>query len=233
MYQITTFVPEKIWIIEYPIKYSGVKFNARTTLVKLDDGSILIHSPCRINDDLKKDILKLGPVGYIVAPGNFHHLFVNLAQDAFPYAKTYISEGIQKKQKDLRYNAILTDKPILDEFLQQPVLGSKIMKEVAFLHKETKTLILVDLIENIGDDTKGTNIPLRIWWFIFRMWNKAKPAPEYQLGWSNKKEAAKSLQIMLDWDFDKIILSHGDLITTNAKDTAKGAWQTILKHINK
>ncbi len=99
MYEITTFVPNKIWIIQYPIKYSGVKFNARTTLVKLDDGSILIHSPCRIDDDLKNDILKLGEVSYIIAPGNFHHLFVSLAQDAFPYAKTFISDGIQKKNQ--------------------------------------------------------------------------------------------------------------------------------------
>ncbi|WP_241692615.1 DUF4336 domain-containing protein [Francisella orientalis] len=28
------------------------------------------------------------------------------------------------------------------------------MNEIAFLHKDTKTLILVDIIENIGSNTK-------------------------------------------------------------------------------
>ncbi|ASG67751.1 hypothetical protein fh0823_09700 [Francisella halioticida] len=169
MYQIIPFIENKIWIIEYPIKYSGVKFSSRTALIKLDDNSILIHSPCKIDKKLKREILELGDVSYIFAPGNFHHLYINSAQQAFPNAKTYICEGIQKKQPNLKYNGVLTEKTLLDEFKQQPTLGSKIMNEVILLHKETKTLIVVDIIENIGSKTKNTSFGIKIWWFIFRM----------------------------------------------------------------
>ncbi|MED7819720.1 MULTISPECIES: DUF4336 domain-containing protein [unclassified Francisella] len=231
MYEIISFIENKIWIIEYPIKYSGVKFSSRTTLVKLDDGSILIHSPCKIDEKLKKEILKLGEVSYIFAPGNFHHLYISSAQEAFPNSKTYICEGIEKKQPNLKYEGILTEKTLLNEFKQQPILGSKIMNEVVLLHKETKTLIVVDIIENIGSKTKNTGFGIKIWWLIFRMWNKAKPAPEYQLGWKDKKLAAQSLQTILEWDFDKIILAHGDLITHDAKQVAKIAWKKPLNKL--
>ncbi|API86968.1 DUF4336 domain-containing protein [Francisella uliginis] len=231
MYEIISFIENKIWIIEYPIKYSGVKFSSRTTLIKLDDGSVLIHSPCEIDEKLKQEILKLGDVSYIFAPGNFHHLYIDSAQKAFPNAKTYICKGIEKKQPNLKYDGILTEETLLSEFKQQPILGSKIMNEVVLLHKETKTLIVVDIIENIGNKTQNIGFGIKIWWLIFRMWNKAKPAPEYQLGWKDKKLAAQSLQNILEWDFDKIILAHGNLITQNAKQIATTAWKKPLNKL--
>lgn len=233
MYEIYPFITDRIWIIEYPVKYSGIKFSSRTTLVKLKDDSILIHSPCKIDNSLKNRILKIGDVSCIIAPGNFHHLHVKSAQDAFPKAKTYICEGVDKKQPGLKYDKILTDEPISEELLQQPILGNKIMNEVAFLHKDTKTLILVDFIENIGSNTNNIGWGIKIWWLILRMWNKAKPAPEYQIGWSDKKLAAHSLQKILDWDFNKIILAHGDLITKNAKQIATHAWRKPLNKLKK
>ena len=36
---------------------------------------------------------------------------------------------------------------------------------------------LVDLVENIGDATPGTDRVLRFWWkVVMRMWNRARPA---------------------------------------------------------
>ena len=61
------------------------------------------------------------------------------------------------------------------------------------------------------------------------MWDKPKPAPEYQMGWKDKAAARSSLQKILEWDFDKIVLAHGDLIETNAKETALQAWEVPIK----
>ena len=61
------------------------------------------------------------------------------------------------------------------------------------------------------------------------MWNHPKPAPEYQLGWKNKKAASKSLQRILKWDIHRIIVAHGDLIENNCKQILIDAWRTPLK----
>ena len=55
------------------------------------------------------------------------------------------------------------------------------------------------------------------------MWNKTKPALEYQFSWKNKKLAGNYLNQILKWNFDKIIISYGDLITKNAKQIARKA----------
>jgi hypothetical protein len=76
------------------------------------------------------------------------------------------------------------------------VQGSRIIWEVVFFHKPSGTLILVDLLESIGIDYRHeASLLLQFWWkAIFRMWNNPKPAPEYQMGWGDKKRS-KSLLI--------------------------------------
>ncbi len=87
-----------IWIKEYPIRYAGTTFNARMTIVRLTNGDLIIHSPCEIDELTKAFINKLGNVAFIIAPGNFHYLYVSSAQDAFPDAETLIYPGIETKE---------------------------------------------------------------------------------------------------------------------------------------
>ncbi|KAL7552349.1 hypothetical protein ACHAWF_015591 [Thalassiosira exigua] len=226
------FAPH-IFIIEYPISYAGCTFTSRMTVVKLSSGRILVHSPCEIDDQLKAEIESLGTVDCIIAPGNYHHLHLPSCQKAFPSAKTLICPGVEKKRDDLRYDRIIGDEP--DEAYscdidQVIIQGNRIINEVAFYHKSSKTLILVDSIELIGDKAPGTNWVLQFWWkYVLRMWNIAKPAPEYQMGWRDRVKARKSMERILEWDFDKVIIAHGENIEKDAKDVVREAWQGILR----
>jgi hypothetical protein len=103
------------------------------------------------------------------------------------------------------------------------------MREVAMFHRASRTLILVDLIENFTDTTSHTGGALKFWIkYVFRMWGNPRPAPEYQMGWNDRQAAAKSLRRILAWDFQQIVLSHGDLIQSDAREVAIIAWSGIL-----
>ena len=226
------YVPGQVWIQEYPIHFAGCDFNARMTVIRISDTALMVHSPCEIDAATKKAILALGDVAYIVAPGTYHYFFVPSAQSAFPDAETYLCPGIVRKRPELDFDWFLADQPpeawagVLDQVL---VRGNKLIWEVAFFHRVSKTLLLVDLIENFTDQTPDVNWVLKLWWkAVFHMWDNPKPAPEYQMGWKDKAAARKSLQKILDWDFDKIIMAHGDLIETNAKERALEAWKKPL-----
>jgi hypothetical protein len=229
---LTEFVPNQIWLKEYPIHYAGCDFNARMSVVRVSDSKLLLHSPCEIDAPTKQAISALGEVAYIVAPGSYHYFHIPSAQAAFPDANTYICPGVERKRPDIDFDWFLADQPpaawsdTLDQVL---VRGNKYIWEVAFFHKPSQTLLLTDLIENITDQTPNTNWLLKLWWkAVFHMWNNPKPAPEYQLGWKDKAAARQSLQRILDWDFDRIVLSHGDLIDKEAKATAREAWKSPL-----
>ncbi len=229
---LTEFVPNQIWLKEYPIHYAGCDFNARMSVVRVSDSKLLLHSPCEIDAQTRQEISTLGDVAFIVAPGSYHYFHIASAQAAFPHADTYICPGVERKRPDIDFDWFLADRPpqawadVLDQLL---VRGNKYIWEVAFFHKPSRTLLLVDLIENITDQTPNTNWLLKLWWkAVFHMWNHPKPAPEYQLGWKDKTAARQSLQRILEWDFERIVLSHGDLIEKNAESIAREAWKAPL-----
>ncbi len=230
--ELREYIEGSIWLCRYPVRYMGCNVDGRMTVVRLANGRLLLHSPGPIDESLAESIRALGEVAYIVAPGSFHHLHVPSAQDAFPDAETYLCPGIERKRPRLAFDWFLGNRPPdawaaeLDQVL---VRGSRWMWEVAFLHRASRTLLLVDLIELFTDRTEHVNWPLKFWWkAVFHMWNTPKPAPEYQLGWSDKQAACKSLESILAWDFERIIIAHGDLIERDARSTAEWAWAKPL-----
>jgi hypothetical protein len=106
---LRTYVKDQIWLCEYPVRLAGTKFDARMTVVRLSSGELMLHSPCNITAAIAEEILALGPVGHIVAPGNFHHMYVAAAQAAFPEARTWLCPGIECRRPGLKYDGLLGD----------------------------------------------------------------------------------------------------------------------------
>ncbi len=225
------YISDRIWLCTYGVKYFAAELDARMTVIRLMNGRLMLHSPCEITPEIAKEITALGEVAYVIAPSNFHYLHVPSVQAAFPDAKTYICPGIEQKRPDISFDFALEDTAPLDwsdDLDQALVRGSRWMWEVTFFHKASKTLILVDLIENITDATPRVNWVLKLWWKLFRMWNKALPAPEYRMGWKDQTAAKASLERILAWDFKRIILAHGDVIESDARQVAERAWASVL-----
>ena len=230
--ELQEYVAGQIWLCRYPVTYMGMAFYARMTVIRLDDGTLMLHSPSEIDDHMRRALFELGEVACIVAPGTFHYLHVASAQAAFPEAETFLCPGIERKRPGMHFDWLLGDiAPAawagqLDQVL---VRGSRWIWEVAFFHRRTRTLILVDLIEKFTDATPHVDWKLKLWWkVVFHMWNTAKPAPEYQLGWTDKKAARASLRRILQWDFVRVITAHGDLIEADARQVVEQAWRTPL-----
>jgi hypothetical protein len=202
------------------------------TAIKLRSGEILIHSPCAFDEALTAEVAALGPVAAIIAPGNFHWLHVRSCQQAFPQAATYICPGVEKRAKGLTFDHVLGDTaPALwaSELSQVFLQGTRVMCEVAFFHRASKTLILVDLVENVTAATTGTNWFLRLVFRTIGMWNTPSPAPEYRLGLGDKALVRQCMMRILEWDFERVILSHGDLVTHDARQRVAHAWRAILE----
>lgn len=226
------YVPGRIWLKKYPVQYAGCDIFARATFIRLSSGDILVHSPCPVDDALTTQVRKIGPLSHIIAPGSYHYFHVSAWQDAFPDATTWICPGVERKSPDLDFDWLLSDhspETWASEIDQVLVRGNRFIWEVAFLDKPSKTLVLTDLVENIGEQTQGTNWVLKLWWkVIMNMWDKPKPAPEYQMGWSHKASAKRSLERILEWDFERVVIAHGENLDSNVKEVLQRAWAKPL-----
>lgn len=224
-------IGDRIWLIPYPINYLGNLCDARCTLIRMGDGSLFVHSPSPLTGETRALVESLGPVSAIVAPGTFHHLNALAWHREYPQAAAYRCPGLERRRPALAGFTAIEDGgayPWGTEFAHLRTRGSWVVNEVAFLHRPTRTLLLVDLIENFTDATR-CNWQVRFWFkAVFRMWNNPKPAPEYQLGWSSRKKARAVLAQICDWDFDRIIMGHGEVVHTDGKAVARRAWRSLL-----
>ena len=233
MEKLTEYVSGNIWLLEYPVRFGGMDLFGRTTIIRLENGDLIVHDPCKIDDSTKAKIDEIGIVKYIIAPGSYHHLFVADFQKKYPNAETFLCPGLERKRPDIKFEWVLGNKPDHrweDDIDQVLVQGTKHIWEVAFFHKSSRTLILVDLLENIGDDYRHeAGLLLRFWWKgIFRMWNNPKAAPEYQMGWGNREIVKISLNKILSWDARRVIIAHGENIEEHVRETLARAWERVL-----
>lgn len=229
--RLDVFVAGAIWLADYFVSLGGARVNARMTVIKLRSGAIVIHSPCAFDDALRAEVASLGPVAAIVAPGNFHWLHVASCQKAFPDAKTYICPGVEKRARGVAFDEVLGDEaPALwaEDLSQVRLRGTRVMREVAFFHRASRTLILVDLVENVTEATPGTNWFLRVVFRATGMWNRPRPAPEYRFAWGDKALVREDMKRILAWDFERVTLSHGDLVTQDAARVVRDAWASVL-----
>ena len=233
MRPLVGYVKDQIWILEYPVRFLGMVLYGRMTIIRLNNGELIIHDPCIIDGSTKHEIDAIGKVKYIIAPGYYHHLFVTDFQQKYPDAETFLCPGLERKRPDIKFEWILGNRPDHrwgDVVEQVVVQGPKYIWEVVFFHRPSKTLILVDLLENIGNNFRHpTGLYLQFWWkIVFRMWNNPKAAPEYQVGWGKKEIVKNCLNKIIGWDADRIILSHGELVEKNVRNTLTSAWAKVL-----
>ena len=48
------------------------------------------------------------------------------------------------------------------------------------------------------------------------------------MGWRDRAAVKRALGRILDWDFERIILAHGNIIESNAKAIAHNGWKKVL-----
>jgi hypothetical protein len=233
MGQLTEYIKDQIWLLEYPVRFGGMDLFGRTTIIRLDGGDLIVHDPCKVSASVKDQIDQLGVVKYIVAPGYYHHLFVKDFQVHYPNAETFLCPGLERKRADIKFEWILGNRPDPrwgDAIEHVLVQGTKYIWEVAFFHRPSKTLILVDLLENIGDEYRHrAGLLLQFWWkAIFRMWNNPKAAPEYQMGWGDVARVKIALDKILSWDAEQVIIAHGENIEAHVAETLSKAWKRVL-----
>lgn len=206
-----------IWIAEAPLRFHGIPFGARMTVVRLADASLLLHSPIALSPALRARLDPLGAVRHIVAPNKLHHLYLGAALTAYPQARLYLPPGLAAKRPEFGAGEPLADSPpaawaaVLDQLV---VRGSRAMQEVVFLHRASRTLIVADLCEHFGAHSPPlTRAVAR----IARMYARPRMPPDWQWSFSDHAARRASFERLLGWDFDRVILAHGALLTSGAK----------------
>jgi hypothetical protein len=66
---------ENLWVVARPQTFYGLPVGTRMTVMRLDGGRLLLHSPVVLDPGLRSELDAIGRVCYVVAPNRVHHLY--------------------------------------------------------------------------------------------------------------------------------------------------------------
>lgn len=226
-------IGEQIWAHEDSMPLAGLPLRLRMTIVKLQGGKLWLHSPTKLSPELKQSIDELGEVAFIVGAGNGHNIWLSMWEDAYPNAELYVSDGIPAKvqlKNPKLISAAGTDIWPAD-FLQATMPSVPLFDETVFLHRASQSLIVTDIIQHY-DSHLPQKLTARIAKSLFGFLGfKGKcVAPPLKMGFVRKNKAAFSafIEQIKSWEFEQIIVTHGDVIDKDAKQVFADLSQRFL-----
>ncbi|MDT8447496.1 MAG: DUF4336 domain-containing protein [bacterium] len=218
-----------IWTVRIPHSLMGLQLGSQMTVMQLADGALVLHSPVPLDAELRSELDDLGPVRALVSPNVFHHLFIAEAAAWYPEATLLVPKELHRKRKDLPPARSLTQAPGLiwgEEMVAVGLRGLPRLNEWAFLHRASKTLVLADLIFNLGR-------PKHLWTALYLrfggVYGKPGCTPVLRSQVADKEDLATSIDFILGFEIDRILPAHGEMIDQEPKEVLRQAFEWLRR----
>ena len=216
---------EDLWTLDRPLRVFGLEIGARMTVIRLANGELFLHSPVDLDAATRAALGDLGPVRHIAAPNKVHHLYFAAAAAAFPEAVRWAAPGLAEKRPDLTFDEVLGDTAPAawaDELDQVRLRGAPHVEEIVFHHRASRTLIATDLAFNIRESgSRITRLFLRANGVLGRF----GPSRMFRSFIRDRAAARASLDRILEWDFDRVVVSHGVVLQSRGRRVLRDAYQ--------
>jgi len=189
----------------------GVIIPLRAMKVTTSDRQILI-SPVGTADEASE--IDTTPLT-VVAPSLLHHLHLETAIERYRPVALWGPPGLAEKVPDLGPVHVFGEDPWphADQLEFVLIEGAPKRNEVVFFHKTSRTIYTADLFFNIREP-EGFLTPL-----TFRMmgiYKRFAAAKMWRRWVSDRTAFQRSIEQVLAWDFERIVVAHGAAVERNA-----------------
>ncbi|WP_428483448.1 DUF4336 domain-containing protein [Rhodopila sp.] len=214
----------------------GKVLPARMTVIRLASGDLLLHSPTRFTEGLKRELQALGRVTHLVAPNMAHWTFLGDWQRAYPNAITWAAPGLRERSQ-VRNSGIQIDfvlgetAPYAwgDAITLVMVPGGMKFHEAALFHRPSRTLVLTDLVLNL--EPAKLPVLLRP---IVELFGSTAPdgmPPPYlrALIKLRRRSASHAASRLLDLRPERVIFAHGRWFETNGTEALRRSLRWLVR----
>ncbi|KAG8941816.1 hypothetical protein FRC03_003933 [Tulasnella sp. 419] len=224
-----------VWTFSKPFaRFNLFPVGGRSTAVKLRNGGVWVIASTPLTEETKNKLDELGDVKYLIGPDAVHHLFLGEFKKQYPQAKVIgVEPLVEKKKGELKFDGVYgVDPPDtkygFEDEIDACYFSGFRNKDVAFCHKASKSLIVADLLFNLPAREQYSKAG-GLGWAIFKNGQLSPYKDSHKhFVWSlgaDPEAMRKHSKIVADWDFDKIIMCHGDVIEKDGK----AAWREAYK----
>ena len=214
-------IAENIWVAQYPLRLLGVPIGRNVTIVRLRDGRLIIHSTAPFTaEDLLK-IRALGEPAWLLDATLFHDSFAREGCRALEGVPYFAPPGFRKIDG---VTILSLDPPPADwagELEMRRVEGMPKVCEHVFFHCASRTLIVCDLLFHFPADLGGW--PRFFVRHVMRLPRLIGMSLFLRLMVKDREAFSASLREIMKWDFERIIVGHGEPISRDARGVWRGA----------
>ncbi|MDO6965259.1 DUF4336 domain-containing protein [Rhizobium alvei] len=222
-----------IWIADGTVvtAAAGFHYPTRMGVIRLANHDLLLWSPIALSDELGAEVETLGTVRYLIPPNALHHTFLGDWQRAYPSALVYAPPGLREKRKDIRFDADFGDGPVAawaGEIDHAIMWGNRITTEVVLFHRESGTAIFTDLIQQLP---RGWFKGWRALVARLDLMTADEPAVprKFRLAFTDRQAARLSLETILAWPTQKVIIAHGPPIIEDGQSFLRRAFHFLSR----
>lgn len=224
-----------IWVAEAQLKYFGLGVGTRMTVILLANRELAVISPIEVNDAIARQLDDLGTVSHIIAPNLYHYLFAANFQKRYPKATFWAAPGLEVKKPDLTIDRIIQGNAnslwdgleyvFFDGFRTLGLSGFDALNECVFFHSASRTLILTDTAFHF-DESFPVSVKLAT--KVIGGYKNLSPSLLEKIATSDKAKVKESVNKVLAWDFERVIMAHGSIIENNGKQKFKQGYEQFL-----
>ncbi|MBD2307015.1 DUF4336 domain-containing protein [Chroococcidiopsis sp. FACHB-1243] len=233
-------IDQNIWVGERQFQFFGLEVGTRMTVIRLDNGELIIISPIDVDEITIQQINALGNVITIIAPNCYHHLFLTNFKEIYPNAEIWTAPGLDLKRPDITSDRIFNERGKIGNSNEVEYLlfagfqtigigGSGVLNEIVFWHRASQTLILTDTAFHFDASFPWQ---MRLVAKILGGDRSLEPTLLEKLASRDKERVKQSIQKVLCWDFHRVIMAHGSIIERDGKRQLQAGYEKFLSTKN-
>ena len=218
-----------LWTVEVPLRFLGIEVGRRMSVVRLEGDGLWLHSPAPLTGELRASLEALGEPRYVVAASAVHgHRFMEQYRNRYPDLELFAAPGLDRRRKDLAFDGLLgtTPDPRWRDEIDQTVFLGHPLPEVLFFHRASRTLIVGDLL--VHERRPEAPLATRLGWRLEGVYGSLGTPRSLRVTTRNRRAARYVVKRILDWDFDRIIVGHGEVVESGGKAAFVRAMSWLL-----
>lgn len=202
-----------VFTLRYPLKLLGASLSRVVTIFRLKSGRLVLHSTGPFSPEDCSAIREIGKVQAIVEATNFHDTYSLEAMKQFVDSRYFAPSGFP-------FEDLLKPEPIEngedvwgDELIWELLAGAPRLNEWVCFHPESKTLVVADLLFNCRSD----DFPGKVFFAAAGIRGWPGNCRLFRMCIRDRKAFESSLNRVLAWDFERVIVAHGPPIVKDSK----------------
>ncbi|RYD34478.1 MAG: hypothetical protein EOP86_10915 [Verrucomicrobiaceae bacterium] len=193
----------------------GADLRRNVTLIRLRSGKLVIHSTAPFKPEEVAAVRALGEPGWLLDGILRHDTFAKEGRAAFPDIPYLAPEGFSEVVGFPTRPIVPAPAEWEGELAALEIQGAPSARDTAMLHIASRTLILTELVFNFSD-REPLWTKLLLWAGVGGHHHPGMSRP-MKAGVKDKAAFQDSLTAILAWDFDRVVVGHGDVIESGGK----------------